>query len=53
MIFVKQEILKKKFSEYEMTKREIYKKFINLSEKELIQKITKTLTLEMMSDYYY
>ena len=41
MIFVKQEILKKKFSEYEMTKREIYKKFTNLSEKELNTKNNK------------
>ena len=32
-----------------MTKREIYKKFNNLSKKELNTKNNKTLTLEMMS----
>ena len=36
MVFVKQKILQKKqVHEYKMTKREIYKKFTNLSEKEL------------------
>ena len=36
MVFVKQKILqKKRVNEYKMTKREIYKKFIDLNEKEL------------------
>ena len=36
MVFVKQKILqKKRVNEYKMTKREIYKKFIYLNEKEL------------------
>ena len=36
MVFVKQKILQKKqVNEYKMTKREIYKKFTNLSKKEL------------------
>ena len=34
MVFVKQKILQKKqVNEYKMTKREIYKKFTNLSKK--------------------
>ena len=39
---------KKQVNEYEMTEREIYKKFTNLSEKELNTKNKKNLTLEMM-----
>ena len=38
---------KEQVNEYKMTKREIYKKFTNLSEKELNAK--KILRLEMMS----
>ena len=42
MVFVKQKILQKKqVNEYKMTKREIYKKFINLSDKELNTIINK------------
>ena len=40
---------KEQVNEYKMTKREIYKKFTNLSKQELNTKITKNLTLEMMS----
>ena len=36
-------------NEYKMTKREIYKKFTNLSNKELNTKIIKKLISEMMS----
>ena len=42
MVFVKQKILQKKqVNEYKMTKRQIYKKFTNLSEKELNTKNNK------------
>ena len=42
MVFVKQKILQKKqVNEYKMTKRQIYKKFTNLSEKELNAKNNK------------
>ena len=42
MVFVKQKNpTKEQVNEYKMTKREIYKKFINLSEKELNTKINK------------
>ena len=40
---------KKQVNEYKMTKREIYKKFTNLSEKELNTKNNKKLMSEMMS----
>ena len=40
-------LAKEQVNEYKMTKREIYKKFTNLSEKELNAK--KILRLEMMS----
>ena len=40
--------IKKQVNEYEITEREIYKKFTNLSEKELNTKNKKNLTLEMM-----
>ena len=40
---------KKQVNEYKMTKRENYKKFTNLSKKELNTKLIKTLTLEIMS----
>ena len=39
---------KEQVNEYKMTKRQIYKKFTNLSEKELNTKNKKNLTLEMM-----
>ena len=42
MVFVKQKILQKKqVNEYKMTKRQIYKKFTNLSKKELNTKNNK------------
>ena len=42
MVFVKQKILhKKQVNEYKMKKRQIYKKFTNLSEKELNTKNNK------------
>ena len=42
MVFVKQKILQKKqVNEYKMTKRQIYKKFTNLSEKKLNTKNNK------------
>ena len=42
MVFVTQKILpKNKFNEYKMTERKIYKKFDNLSEKELNTKNNK------------
>ena len=41
MVFVKQKPYKKQVNEYKMTKREIYKKFTNLSEKELNTKNNK------------
>ena len=40
---------KKQVNEYKMTKRQIYKKFTNLSEKELNTKNNKKLMSEMMS----
>ena len=40
---------KEQINDYKMTKREIYKKFTNLSKKELNTKNNKTLTKEMMS----
>ena len=40
---------KKQANEYKMTKREIYKKFINLSDEELNTKNNKKLMSEMMS----
>ena len=40
---------KKQTNEYKMTKREIYKKFINLSDEELNTKNNKKLMSEMMS----
>ena len=42
MVFLKQNIQQKKqVNEYKMTEREIYKKFTNLSEKELNTKNNK------------
>ena len=42
MVFVKQKILQKKqVNEYKMTKREIYKKIINLNKKELNKRNNK------------
>ena len=42
MVFVKQKILQKKqVNEYKMTKRQIYKKFTNLSKKEFNTKNNK------------
>ena len=40
---------KKQVNEYKMIKRQIYKKFTNLSEKELMQKTITKLMSEMMS----
>ena len=40
---------KEQVNEYKMTKRKIYKKFTNSSNKNWIQKIIKGLTLKMMS----
>ena len=40
---------KKQVNEYKMTKKQIYKKFTNLSEKELNTKNNKKLMSEMMS----
>ena len=40
---------KRQANEYKMTKREIYKKFTNLSQEELNTKNIKWLTLEIMS----
>ena len=49
MVFVTQKILpKNKFNEYKMTERKIYKKFDNLSEKELNRKIKKRLMSKMV-----
>ena len=49
MVFVKQKILQKKqVNEYKMTKREIDKKFTNLSNKELNTKNNKLMS-EIMS----
>ena len=42
-------LTKEQVNEYKMTEREIYKKFDNLSEKELNTKIIKKLISEMMS----
>ena len=45
---------KEQVNEYKMTKREIYKKFDYLSEKELnTKKIIKKLMSERCHDYYY
>ena len=41
--------IKKQFNEHKMTKREIYKKFPNLRDKELNTKNNKKLMSEMMS----
>ena len=40
---------KERVNEYKMTKREIYKKFINLSDEELNTKNNKKLMSEIMS----
>ena len=48
MVCVKKNFcLKEQVNEYKMTKREIYKKFTNLSNKELNTKIVKKLMSEM------
>ena len=49
MVFVKQKILQKQVNEYKITKRQIYKKFTNLTKKELNTKNNKKLLSEMMS----
>ena len=55
MVFVTQKILpKNKFNEYKMAERKIYKKFDNLSEKELNRKnFKKNLCQRWCYDYYY
>ena len=48
MVFVKQKILQKKqVNEHKMTKRQIYKKFTNLSEKKLNTKNNKKTLSEV------